>query len=162
MTICDLCCGTGLTSLMAHRLGAKVIALDYNEFSLRLAQLSFEEYHKTLSPSLASSLQSNIDFHIFDMANPDHHLPYCDYLLLSDVLYSTDIAKLVVQRVLEVLRLELAKYIVITDPGREFAKYFTTCLNDEIEEDVRLLNHFGHKYLSFEDFSHPLCKLVNV
>lgn len=159
LTVCDLCCGTGLTSMMAHRLGAKVIALDYNEFSLRLARLSFQEYQKTLSSTLTSTLESNIDFRIFDMANSDHALPHCDYLLLSDVLYSTDMARLVAKRVLEAIRSRFIKHIVITDPGREFSKYFMTLLNEEIQQDMELLSHFRNKDMSFEDFPHPLCKL---
>lgn len=158
-TVCDLCCGTGLTSLMAHRLGAKVIALDYNEFSLRLARLSFKEYHTTLFLPLAAMLLPDIDFRIFDMANNHHRLPKCDYLLLSDVLYSTEIAPLVVKRVLEAIRLGLAKWIYITDPGREFAIYFTKLLNDEIQRDLELSKHFKHEYpLKFEEFPHPMCK----
>ncbi len=156
--VCDLCCGTGLISLLAHRMGAKVIALDYNEFSLRLANLSFKVYNTLIPKSIIPSLPDPVEYRLFDMANPNHHIPSCDYLLLSDVLYSTEIAKLVSDRVIEALRIGVPN-IVITDPGREFAKLFAKYVNEELISDRKLADCLLHPRIEFEGFTNSHCKL---
>jgi predicted nicotinamide N-methyase len=134
--VCDLCCGTGLTALIASHLGAKkVFALDYNQFSLRLASLSWEVYQSQHSTKV---LDKTIEFVQFDMSNQNIRWPSCDYLLLSDVLYSSAIVPLVVDRVLEVLSSTNQCTIILTDPGRHMAKEFVDSLNNRIAQQPLL------------------------
>lgn len=97
--VCDLGCGTGLTSLLCAHLGAKqVLALDYNEYSLQLTKASYDRFKHSKAtdfiPSTTSTVclptehVSEVLFQSFDMTKYEQVLPRCDLLLLSDVMYT--------------------------------------------------------------------------
>lgn len=148
--VCDLGSGTGLCSLICYsKLGVKkIIALDYNPYSLELLQYSYEQYCKLHKKPVGTSFSflpittttkqhstttintipllkdEHFIFQCFDMEQHEiQPFPYCDYVLLSDILYTEKIARASAKRVLEAILYSNAN-ILVTDPGRITAKLF--------------------------------------
>lgn len=116
-TICDLGCGTGLTSLLCLSMGAEVHALDFNELSLSLLNKSLELYlteNNTSNDKLTDDLKLNL--RNFDMTSA-LLLPRCDLLIISDVTYYDSLAEIVSKRIYEAIK-NFNCRVLITDPGR--------------------------------------------
>lgn len=149
--VCDLGCGTGLTTLLCAHLGAKqVLALDYNPYSLRLAKMSFERFQRhnvsdfitpiavdEISIRNTSQYSNDVVFQIFDMVKYEEALPKCDLLLLSDVMYTPEIGVAAAHRVYEAVSKYNAK-VIVTDPGRIDATTFLNKLKELFAQNDKL------------------------
>ena len=97
-TVCDVGCGTGLASLLCLSYGAKVIALDFNQFSLQLGRISYDRYlSEHDDDDDVDGDNATVDFRYYDLLSSDT-LPRCDLLLISDVTYYESLALIVASR----------------------------------------------------------------
>jgi predicted nicotinamide N-methyase len=115
MVVCDLGCGTGLTSLAALQLGAeRVLALDLNTDSLALTR---ESAARSFGDKPAAA---RLETMAFDMMGSDALAARTgkrvDLLVLSDLLYYEDMARAAAGRALEVML--AGGEVLVTDPGR--------------------------------------------
>lgn len=108
--VCDLGCGTGLTSLLCLSHGAHVVALDNNEVSLALCKVSHGAHAKK------QALPGTLLPVTFDLEGPIK-LPTCDILIVSDLLYYEHLAVKVAERIREAVT-NSACVVLVTDPGR--------------------------------------------
>lgn len=95
-TVCDVGCGTGLASLVCLSYGAKVIALDFNQYSLQLGRISYNRYRAEHCAQM-DDIENSIDFRYYDLLSTVK-LPYCELLLISDVTYYDSLAVIVAAR----------------------------------------------------------------
>lgn len=158
LSICDLGCGTGLLSLVAYSLGAsKVIGLDFNAFSLRIAEMSFERNRNFLWSN--RPLSQTVVFQRFDLEDMDNPVPPCDILLISDMLYTASLAKAVAKRTFDAItdcNHDITVYI--TDPLRSTTRVFLLELEKLYKDHVKQgqsLVYWDEKSLKiFQTFYH--------
>jgi predicted nicotinamide N-methyase len=128
--VLDLGCGTGLSTLMALSLGASVIAMDNNPITLGLIEAAVD---KNFGKQGRNRLETR-EFNVFS----DNILPPCDYMILSDMLYSTALATRCAERAYEAISNDAR--VLITDPERSTCKYFVDKLN-ELKGSARLSSY---------------------
>lgn len=147
--ICDLGCGTGLSSFVSYLYGANVTAMDISDYSLELVRLSYERLQNDTNSQGSNSFRIKH----FDMSDKDTKLPKCDYLLLSDVMYSTDLALLTADRVVEGIRIFSCE-VLVTDPGRQASKDFLDAINKLLQPKApfvfREFTHIKGTYLHIQ------------
>lgn len=124
--VCDLGCGTGLTSLICMYHGAHVISMDNNSVSLSLCKLSHDAYMQTRSS------EGTMVTTLFDLECSNSRLPCCDLLIVSDLLYYEHLAHKVAERIYEALT-NWPCTVLVTDPGRLSAAILIDVLSNKLQ-----------------------------
>lgn len=120
--VCDLGCGTGLTTVVALAVGAQVISLDNNEKSLRLTELNSKE----------SIPDANLRTSLYDISCGSG-LPSSDILIMSDILYYESLALKCAE--LAAKAVSDGSQVLVTDPGRYTNQLFLERLQKQVESD---------------------------
>jgi len=159
-TVCDLGCGTCLTSLVCFSHGLNVKALDFNTLSLQLGEMSYNRYVNSLNTDDSSTTRypndhiPGISFHEFDMENADQYpLPACDILIISDVTYYEPLAVSAAFRAVEAIVMHDAS-VLITDPGRNTA----STLLQQLQRLIRQLQQYQNQHRRQNEEIRPVAK----
>ena len=115
----ELGCGTGLLSLTSAMYGAgRVIATDVSTASLEL----------TDAAAAAQGLES-VETRLFDVTDRNVALPRADFMLLSDLFVTDELAKAYAARVAEACAsADSFRQIFVVDPGRSTRQTFLDAL----------------------------------
>jgi predicted nicotinamide N-methyase len=118
--ILDVGAGTGLGALTAAALGARAIAIDRDAAALaRITDAA------RMNGVTVQCMQLDI--------TSETPLPLCDAAVFADLLYETDLARAVANRVLEVLA--TGATAIVADPGRMGGPLFDEMM---VENDVSI------------------------
>lgn len=132
-TVCDVGCGTGLTSIVLESFGASVIALDHNDISLQITQLNSELNRRSNLNGDNISSYGSIQYLKFDLET-DQLLPFADLYIFSDVLYFDSLAKCCARRASEIIR--KGSQFILTDPGRSTRYVFLKALEFDLGKET--------------------------
>mmetsp|Transcript_40358 Transcript_40358/g.84649 ORF Transcript_40358/g.84649 Transcript_40358/m.84649 type:complete len:254 (-) Transcript_40358:669-1430(-) len=141
MCVLEIGCGSGLCSLTAAMLGAKVIATDPNEQALQLLAASADS-HKVSVDTRPWSLHQPFDQLATECAGRE------TIVIASDILYSEELAELLAARVAEACSFG-AKAIVADSIGLYSPLFCTTLLK------IRTLSHVSTSRDVVQQFSAP-------
>lgn len=147
MSVCDVGCGTGLSSVVALSKGAKVYALDKNRVSLQLVEASLKRNQLLSSPSISWGQLSSIYFDVEDETNK---LPDCDLYIFSDIMYYDTFARICAHRCHQLLLHK--KIVLITDPKRLTSQVF-------VDELKRLISANSPSDFSLQCFDPKTSKM---
>jgi methylase of polypeptide subunit release factors len=87
--VCELGCGPALPSLTAAKMGAKVIATDYDLFALEMVRAAAEEQGFVAGDGEDQRFITRQ----FDLTSKENELPSADLYIMSDVFESSAVAE---------------------------------------------------------------------
>ena len=130
LNILELGTGTGLVSIAAAKVGAKVLATDYEAVPLLLLDYAASKLNSNYIQVNGGSI-STLLFDICDVNTP---LPEANVLVAADIMYEPETGRAMARRVYEALQ-RGTRVLVRDSPGRAgrpaFLKELRTLLNDE-------------------------------
>ena len=126
-TVVDVGAGCGVVSLMASKLGARVIALEIDELARQLLEQAAKEQ------------DLRIDVRPFDIAGGTS-LPEGELFIFADLLYETDLASHTAHRCIEAI--ERGENIWVGDPQRSGRAVFQDLMRDAGHECIFCENSY--------------------